>query len=88
MTQVLHIPLIPLAQFVLKPGDTLRNLSQEVEWYQVLATTGDAPKLSAGKAAEWLRSARGIVRLALGETVVSVRDVRDRSKVQRISNNR
>ncbi len=74
MTLTQTIPASALGGIELKPGDALHVLSSLGGALLVQIRRSDSQEAKAkGSASEWLRSARGSVRLASGETVEDAR---------------
>ncbi len=73
MTFTQRIPADRLADLDVHEGDTLHVIALLDSAFVVQISRADASSPVAGKASEWLRSARGSVRLASGESVDDAR---------------
>ena len=73
MTFTQSIPAKSLLGLDVHKGDTLHVIAVLESSFVVQVNRGDDVKASAGKASDWLNSARGSVRLAPGETVEDAR---------------
>lgn len=67
MTFTQRIPAERLLGFDLRQGDTLQVVAVDSD-FVVEVRRADEPAPAKGNASEWLRSARGSVKLAAGET--------------------
>lgn len=72
MTFTQRIPAERLLGFDLQEGDTLQVVSVNSD-FVVEVRRDDKPAATKGNAGEWLRSARGSVKLAPGETPDDIR---------------
>lgn len=74
MTTIKSIPAERLSGLGVQEGDTLRILAlRETAFVIQISRPDKVQKAAAGKASEWVRSARGSVRLAANETADDVR---------------
>lgn len=72
MTFTQRIPAERLLGFDLREGDTLQVVAVNSD-FVVEVRRAEEPAGATGKASEWLKSARGSVKLASGETLDDVR---------------
>jgi hypothetical protein len=72
MTFTQRIPTERLLGFDVQEGDTLQVVAVDSD-FVVEVRRAEKPVATSGKASEWLRSARGSVKLASGETLDDVR---------------
>lgn len=74
MTTIKSIPAERLSGLDVHEGDTLHILAlKEAAFLIQISRTDTVEKAAPGKAGEWVRSARGTVRLATNETADDVR---------------
>ena len=74
MTMIKTIPAETLSGLDVHAGDTLHILALTDAAFLIQINRTEAENMTAsGKASEWVRSARGSVRLAADETVDDVR---------------
>ena len=74
MTTIKSIPAEMLRSLDVQEGDTLHILAlTEAAFLIQISRTDTNHKTPAGKAGDWVRSARGTVRLAANETADDVR---------------
>jgi hypothetical protein len=73
MTFTKRIPADRLRELELQIGDTLQVLDAGDSAYVFQVSRSDAPSSLEGKVSEWLKSARGSVKLESDETVDEVR---------------
>ncbi|MDB6005571.1 MAG: hypothetical protein JWR15_2558 [Prosthecobacter sp.] len=73
MTFTRSIPADRLSDFDVHAGDTLHVIALNSSAFLVQVTRADDAEPPRGKASEWLRSAKGSVRLDADETVDDAR---------------
>lgn len=74
MTTIKSIPAERLSGLDVHEGDTLHILAlKEAAFLIQISRTEMVPNVAPGKASEWVRSARGSVRLSPNETAEDVR---------------
>jgi len=73
MTFTQRIPAERLSDLNLHEGDTLQVIALIDSAFVVQVSRADDGPPATGKASEWLRSAKGSVRLAPGESVDDLR---------------
>ncbi len=73
MTLTQRIPADRLSDLNVHEGDTLHVIALLDSAFVVQISRADASPLATGKASEWLRSAKGSVNLAPGESVDDLR---------------
>lgn len=73
MTRTQYIPAGALLDLDVREGDTLHVIARQESSFLVEVRRGETPPQTPGKASEWLRTARGSVRLEENETPDDVR---------------
>jgi len=73
MTFNQRVPVERLLGFDFQKGDTLKVVEVENSAFVVQVSRAEVSAPAHGKASEWLKSARGSVKLAPGETVDDLR---------------
>ena len=73
MTRTQYIPAGALLDLDVREGDTLHVIARQESSFLVEVSRGETPSQTPGKASEWLRTARGSVRLEENETPDDVR---------------